>query len=147
MSELEKVREWVSSYPGAYRIGDLQIDYSAPNPENGSIDPTGLVEVSRKEDILGNITVENQYNFSLYFVFYKAPDDDAGASENAEWLMDFQRWVQEQSLRKKAPTFGDDPHSETARAQNGTIYAAGEEGTAVYTVQLSFNFIKKYEVN
>lgn len=147
MSELEKVRDWVSSYPGAKRIGDLQIDYAAPNPDNGSIDPAGMVEISRSEDILGNITVENQYNFSLYFVFYKSPGDDAGASENAEWIMDFQRWVREQSLCKKAPTFGDNPYNETASAQNGTIYAADEEGTAVYTVQLSFNFIKKYEVN
>lgn len=147
MSELEKVRQWVSTYPGAKRIGDLRIDYAAPSPDNGSIDPTGLVEVSRKEDILGNITIENQYNFSLYFVFYKSPDDDDAAAYNAEWLMDFQRWVREQSIRKQTPVFGDDPLRETAKAQNGTIYAADEEGTAVYTVQLSFNFIKKYEVN
>ena len=147
MSELERVREWVSSYPGANRVGQLLIDYAAPNPDNGSIDPTGMVEISRREDILGNITVENQYNFSLYFVFCKSPGDDIGASKNAEWLMDFQRWVREQSLCKKAPTFGDDPHSETASAQNGSIYAAEEEGTAVYMVQLSFNFIKKFEVN
>lgn len=147
MSELERVREWVSSYPGANRVGQLLIDYAAPNPDNGSIDPTGMVEISRREDILGNITVENQYNFSLYFVFCKSPSDDIGASKNAEWLMDFQRWVREQSLCKKAPTFGDDSHSETASAQNGSIYAAEEEGTAVYMVQLSFNFIKKFEVN
>ena len=61
--------------------------------------------------------------------------------------MDFQRWVQERSIRKQIPVFGDDPARETARAQNGALYAADEEGTAIYSVQLSFNFIKIYEVS
>lgn len=145
MSDLEKIRQWVSTYPGAGRMKDLKVDYFSQRPDNGSIDPSGLIEVSRTEDILGNITVENQYNFALYFVFLKDPGDDQGATDNAAWLMDFQRWVQEQSIRKRIPTFGDDPAKETARAQNGSLYAADEEGTAIYTVQLSFNFIKNYE--
>ena len=147
MSDLEKIRKWVSSYPGADRVRDMKVDYFSQHPDNGSIDPSGLIEVSRTEDILGNVTVENQYNFAMYFVFLKDPGDDQGATENADWLMDFQRWVQEQSFRKKSPTFGDDPARETARAQNGALYAADEEGTAIYSVQLSFNFIKNYEVN
>lgn len=147
MSDLEKIRGWVSTYPGIARMRDMKVDYFSQNPDNGSIDPSGLVEVSRTEDILGNVTVENQYNFALYFVFVKDPGDDAGATENADWLMDFQRWVQEQSIRKLIPTFGDDPARETARAQNGALYAADEEGTAIYTVQLSFNFVKIYEVS
>ena len=147
MSDLEKIRKWVDTYPGANRMRDMKIDYFSQNPDNGSIDPSGLIEVSRSEDILGNITVENQYNFALYFVFLKSPDDDKGATDNAAWLMDFQRWVQEQSVRKQIPVFGDDPARESARAQNGALYAADEEGTGIYTVQLSFNFIKIYEVN
>ena len=147
MSDLEKIRKWVSSYPGADWVRDMKVDYFSQHPDNGSIDPSGLIEVSRTEDILGKVTVENQYNFALYFVFLKDPDDDQGATENAAWLMDFQRWVQEQSIRKKIPTFGDDSARESARAQNGALYAADEEGTAIYTVQLSFNFIKIYEVS
>ena len=147
MSDLQRIREWVSMYPGLDRMRDMKVDYFSQNPDNGSIDPSGLVEVSRTEDILGNITVENQYNFALYFVFLKDPDDDQSATNNADWIMDFQRWVQEQSIRKQIPTFGDDPGSETARAQNGSLFAADEEGTAVYSVQLSFNFIKIYEVS
>lgn len=147
MTNLERIRKWVSTYPGISRIRDMKVDYFSQNPDNGSIDPSGLVEVSRTEDILGNVTVEDQFNFALYFVFLKDPGDDAGATENADWLMDFQRWVQEQSIRRLIPTFGDDPARETARAQNGALYAADEEGTAIYTVQLSFNFVKIYEVS
>ncbi len=147
MSDLERIRKWVSSYPGAERMRDLKVDYFSQNPDNGSIDPSGVIEVSRTEDIVGNVTVENQYNFALYFVFLKDPGDDQGATDNATWLMDFQRWVQEQSIRKLVPVFGDDPKMETVKAQNGALYAADEEGAAIYTVQLSINYIKIYEVN
>lgn len=146
MTDLEKVRQWLAAYPGIIPMQGLKVDYYSPNPDNGSIDPSGLVEVSRKEDILGNVTVENQYNFALYFVLLKSPGDDAGAADNAAMLMDFQRWIQEQSIRKLAPTFGDEPTKEIIKAQNGALYAADKEGTAIYTVQLSINFIKHYEV-
>ena len=144
MSDLEKIRQWVSTYPRIDRVNGVKVDYLSHNPDNSSIDPSGVVEVSRKEDILGNVTVENQYNFALYFVFPKDPGDDQGATDNAEWLMDFQRWVQEQSSRKNTPIFGDEPQNESAKAQNGALYAANEEGTAIYLVQLSFEFVKYF---
>lgn len=147
MTDLDKIREWLKTYPGAAPVRELQVDYYSPNPDNGSIDPSGLVEISRKVGITGDVTVENQYNFALYFVLLKSPDDDIGATDNAALLMDFQRWIQEQSLRRLAPTFGDDPDTETIKAQNGALYAANEEGVAIYTVQLSVNFIKYFEVN
>lgn len=147
MSDLEKIRQWLLTYPGIGRLQGLKVDYYSAQPDNGSIDPSGLIEISRKEDILGNTTVENQYNFALYFVLAKAPEDDEGAVENADWIMDFQRWVQEQSIRRLAPTFGDEPKSETIKAQNGKVEAADEEGTGIYMVQLSINFTKIYEVN
>ncbi len=147
MSDLEKIRQWLLTYPGIGRLQGLKVDYYSAQPDNGSIDPSGLIEISRKEDILGNTTVENQYNFALYFVLAKAPEDDEGAVENADWLMDFQRWIQEQSIRRLAPFFGDEPKSETIKAQNGKVEAADEEGTGIYMVQLSINFTKIYEVN
>lgn len=146
MTDLEKIRNWISTYPGMNRLHDLRIDYYEANPDNGSIAPSGLVEVSRTEDILGNVTVENQYNFGLYFVLTKSADDDVGATENADLVMDFQKWVQDQSIRHLAPTFGDEPRKETIKAQNGELYAADDEGTAVYLIQLSVDFTKYYEV-
>ena len=147
MTDLEKIRNWLKGYPGAAAVRELKVDYYSPNPDNGSIDPSGLIEVSRTPDIMGGVTVENQYNFALYFVLLKSPDDDTGATDNAALLMDFQQWIQEQSLRRLAPVFGDDPDAETIKAQNGALFAANEEGVAIYTVQLSINFIKYYEVN
>ncbi|MBR4290676.1 MAG: hypothetical protein IKT52_08565 [Oscillospiraceae bacterium] len=144
MSALKKIREWLDTFPGNDRLESLQVDYVPAEPGSGSIAPSGLVEVSRNEDILGNITVENQYNFGLYYVFAKSTDDDEGSTQNADWLMDLQEWVQEQSVLGVAPRFGDEPAAERIQAQNGSIYGADEEGTAIYMVQLSVNFIKKY---
>ena len=147
MSALAKVRSWLAQFPGNDRLESLQVDYIPAEPGNGSIAPSGLVEISRKTDILGNITVENQYNFGLYYVLAKSTEDDEGSTQNADWLMELQEWVQEQSLLGEAPTFGDEPLAEEIQAQNGSIYGADAEGTAIYMVQLSVNFVKKYEVN
>ncbi len=95
---------------------------------------------------MGNIEVTNQYNFGLYYRFVKSPDDDTTATVNADWVMDFQRWAQEQSATGQAPTFGMDPRMERITAQNGVMYDADENGTAVYMVQLSVQFKIKYEV-
>lgn len=145
MSALNKIREWLATFPGNNRLESLQVDYIPAEPGNGSIAPSGLVEIARKPDILGNITVENQYNFGLYYVFAKSTDDDKGSTDNADWLMNLQEWVQEQSLIGKAPRFGDEPLTEQIQAQNGSIFGANEEGTAIYMVQLSINFIKIYK--
>lgn len=147
MSDLEKVREWLLTYPTPGPLLDLQVDYYAAQPENTSIAPSGLVEISRKEDILGNVTVQNQYNFALNFIREKPADGDEIATANAEWLMDLQRWIQEQSILKKTPTFGDIPEKEQIKAQNGELAFAYEEGVGEYVVLLSINFTKIYEVS
>lgn len=147
MSALAKVRNWLKTYPQIERLQHLNVDYYSTQPDNGSIDPSGLVEISRNTDIIGNTTVKNQYNFALYFVFAKSPEDDEGATENADWLLNLQEWVQEQSIRREVPTFGDEPEMETISAQNGKVEAADEEGTGIYSVLLSINFTKIYEVN
>lgn len=144
MSALKKIREWLATFPGYERLQSLQVDYLAAEPNSGSIAPSGLIEVSRKENIFGEVTVTKQYNFGLYYVFAKATEDDEGSTENAEWITDLQEWVLEQSILGRAPTFGDEPKTEEIKAQNGTIYGATEEGTAIYMVQLSVKFIKKY---
>lgn len=146
MTALTKIREWLSTFPGNDRLRSLRVDYFSTDPDNGNISPSGLVEISRTEDILGNVIVRNQYNFGLYYALTKAPGDDEGATENADWLMDLQEWIQEQSILGLAPTFGDEPKTEQIVAQNGTIYGADEEGTANYMVQLSVTFKKFYEM-
>lgn len=146
MTPLEKIKTWLAGYPGFDILNAFSVDYTDQVPANGGVFPAGLVEVSRRKDILGNVTVENQYNFGLYYVFEKAPGDDAGATVNADWIMDFQEWAQEQSATGAAPVFGDVPGSEVITAQNGVLYDATDEGLATYMVQLSVKFERRFEL-
>lgn len=145
LTALEKMRSFIASYPNADILGELAIDYTDQVPNMGGIFPSGLVEVSRRTDLLGNVACQNQYNFALYTVFEKAPGEDEGATYNAEWLMNFQEWVQQSSAFGLAPTFGDEPRTERITAQNGAIYSAESEGTAMYAIQVSVAFTKNYE--
>ena len=147
MSDLEKIKRWLETYPNFNALSQFSVDYTDQVPANGGVFPAGLVEVERRQDILGNVMVSNQYNFGLYYVFAKSPGDDEGAQVNADWVMDFQRWVQEQSITKRAPVFGNiDTGNERIKAENGILVEAEAEGTATYMVQLSASFKTYYEV-
>ena len=143
-SRLELMRQFIAGYPYFNVLGSLSIDYTDQVPDMGGIFPQGLVEVSRTTDLLGNVTTTNQLNFALYTVFEKAPGEDEGATLNAEWQMGFQEWVQERSVMGFAPTFGDVPAQEVITAQDGQIYSADAEGVAIYAIQISVTYIKKF---
>lgn len=145
MTTLERVKGWIASFPNYDILSKFRFDYTDQIASNGGIFPSGLIELSRVYDIAGNATVTNQLNFGIYTVFEKAPGDDEGAKFNAEWVMKFQEWVQEQSVLGLAPVFGDDPDQERIKAENGVLYEAQDEGTATYMVQLSIIYIKNYE--
>ena len=136
---LELMRDFVQTFD-TRALDWLTIDYADKVPDCAGIFPSGLVEVSRSRDLLGNVTVNNQYNFALYTTLEKWQD----ATDNAEWVQSFQQWVQEQSLMGSAPTFGDEPRSERIVAQNGEMYSADDEGTALYVIQISAQFTRRY---
>lgn len=140
MTVLEKIVQWLGTYSGNDRLQSMTVDYLTPAAETGNIIPSGLTELSRREDALGNVRVENQYRFGLYYVLSKGE-----GSENAAWLLGLQQWIQEQSVRHLAPTFGDEPGTERVLAQNGVLYADNSDGTATYRVELTINFKKTYE--
>lgn len=145
MTDLECLIEWLKTYDGYDILGSCQVDYTDQIPNQSFVFPQGLVEVERREDILGNVTLTDRYNFGLYFTFEKALQDDTAARANASWVMDFQRWVQEQSARGLVPNFGNTETKATAQAQNGTLYSAEDSGTALYMAVLSVTFKRKIE--
>lgn len=140
MTALDTMREFVQSYPDYEVLSRFDIDYTDKVPNSGGLFPSGMVEVSRRSDLLGNVTVTNQLNFALYTTLEKWE----GSLDNAEWQLGFQQWVQAQSALGLAPTFGDEPRTETITAQNGQLYSADEEGTALYVVQINVTFTKYY---
>lgn len=144
MTPLETIKNWLSTYPAYNILGELKVDYIDKAPCS-SISPGGLVEIGRTEDIWGGVVVENQLNFALYAVLEKSPNDTEGAAYNADWLMDFQQWAQEQSIQGKAPRFGNTDEREVVTAQNGTIYEADSAGVGIYLVQLCVVYKQAYE--
>lgn len=143
MTALEKIKDFICGYPNANILKRFNVDYTDQIPvNNGGIFPSGLVEMSRERDVTGKTVVTNQYNFGLYYVLEKAPKDNEGATINAEWIMDFQEWVQEQSITGNAPVFGDIPSEEKITAQNGALYDANDEGLGTYMVQITATFKK-----
>lgn len=144
MSDLEKIRGWLQTFPETNQLKTLCIDYTDPAPSSGGLCPRGLQEISRKWDVIGSLTVENRYSFGLYYVFQKAPGDDAGAARNAQFLLDLQIWAQEQYAQGLAPVFGDDPARERVRVENGKLYTSDQEGVATYQAELTVDFVKHY---
>lgn len=140
MTALDTMRDFVQSYPDYEILSRLDIDYTDKVPNSGGLFPSGMVEVSRRCDLLGNVTVTNQLNFALYTTLEKWE----GSPDNAEWQLGFQQWVQAQSALGLAPTFGDEPRHERITAQNGQLYSAGEEGTALYVIQINVTYVKNY---
>ncbi len=146
MTHLEKIRAWLRTFPDFDILSAFQVDYTDQIPANGGIFPAGMQEIRRRTFILGDVEVTNRLNFGIYCVFEKSPGDDVGAAFNADWVMDFQQWVQAQSVRGLAPTFGNTAlRSETIKAENGMLYASDAEGTATYMVQLSIQYKILYE--
>ncbi len=145
MSELEQVIAWLRTYEGHDILKDWHVDYTDQVPSCGAVFPQGLQEIERRTYITGAVCVTNQSNFGLYFTFAKSAGDDEGAKINADWVNDFQHWVQEQSAHGLAPNFGDAEEPVIARAQNGVLYEAEAEGTATYMVVLSLRYTKTYE--
>ena len=141
---MQTMRDFIAQYPDYDILGELRIDYTDRIPDCAGLFPSGLVEVSRHADLLGNKWAENQYNFALYANLAKSPDEDEGATDNAAWLMGFQTWMQGQSMTGQAPVFGDDAKAESITAQNGEIYSIDDEGTALYVVQISVDFIRTF---
>ncbi|MBQ0165386.1 MAG: hypothetical protein KBS75_09360 [Bacteroidales bacterium] len=141
---LEKIKAWIATYPDYSDLLQFQVDYTDQVPANGGIFPAGRQVLRRHRDILGDAWTENQLNFALYFVFEKASGDDFLASSNQEWITAFQEWVEEQSIKMLAPTFGDEPFKENITASNGALYDATDEGIGIYMIQLSIQYIKRY---
>lgn len=135
---LETMKTWLMTYPGWE--GTLQFDYLDAVPSSNGLYPRGVAELSRREDVLGNVKVRYGCSFLLRRTA-------ATGEENARWLLNFQNWVAEQDMLGLAPKFGDEPKTERIRAFEGRLDSHKQVGSALYTVQLTAEFTKLYEVN
>lgn len=135
---LETMQKWLETFP--MWEGTLQLDYADSVPGSTGLYPRGITELSRREDVLGNVKVR----YSCTFILRRTA---ARGQENARWLLELQRWVAEQDRLGLTPRFGDEPKTERLRAFDGRLDRHSQVGSSLYTVRLSAEFTKIYEVN
>ena len=134
---LERLKQWLETFP--LWDGVLQFDYADSVPGSTGLYPRGITEVSAREDVLGN----RKTRLCAAFTLRRAA---VSGQKNAQWLLDFQNWVMEQDRLGYAPKFGDEPASQRIRAFEGKFDTHKQVGSAVYTVQLTVEFTKIFEV-
>lgn len=134
MEILEKLKSWLQTFP-QWAEAQLQVDDTAPEAVNCGLFPIGVEELSRKEDLLGNKTVQYRQTFILRRI---APREEAAAA----WLMAFQAWIAQQAHAKTAPAFGDVPGKEWIRAEKGRLSAVTQTGTATYEIRIICEYTK-----
>lgn len=137
MNALEKVKQWLLTYPAWDAGGFMFIDYTDAVPGNMGLFPRGMETVKSREDVLGNRTVNSRYHFALYRVAQRREED-------AAWLLDFQEWVQQQSAAGLTPRFGDVESEERMWAGDGKLLKANPAGVVTYAVTLTAEFTKRY---
>ena len=135
MNELEKLQAWLKTFP--LWDGSLSIDVTDAVPGSMGLFPKGLQELSRRENVLGDLTVRYRWSFVL------CRNQSAQLQENAQWLMQLQKWAANQCCRGLAPVFGDVPAEERLRICEGSL-AQRKEGGSGYTALLTADFTKNF---
>ena len=133
MTELEKLENWLKTFP--LWDGSLSVDVTDSVPGGMGLYPKGLQELSRREDVLGNLKVCYRWSFALH------RSQAAQTRENAQWLMELQKWAANQCRQGLAPQFGDVPAEERLRICEGTLVHRKEGGSG-YTALLTADFTK-----
>ena len=132
---LDTMQQWLQTFP--LWEGTLTLDYADGVPGNAGLYPKGLTELSRREDVAGNVAIRYSWAFTLRRAA-------ARSGENARWLLELQNWVAEQDRLGLAPQFGDEPKTERLRAFEGKLDSHTQAGSALYTVMLTAEFTKLY---
>lgn len=137
---LERLLDWLRTAPS---LADLPLgvdDLSAVGESAGAF-PLGIEMLSRRENLLGQVTLRCRTRCTLRLILPLAPGDAGQGTRNAGRLLELQDWVAQQSAAGLAPTFGNiDSTAERMAASSGRLERRSDEGTAVYTVELTAEY-------
>jgi hypothetical protein len=151
MSKIKQMREFIATCPHLNVLADnIHVDWTADKPTNYGIMPTGETIVSRKSNVIGDVTYHKQYNCSIFARFTTA--NDAMRIENCDFFDDFTEWLEEQDTNGTPPRFSDEEfiHEEYITAQSGFLYEmekSGDRGTYQIQVQVNYKIIKRRKMN
>lgn len=113
-----------------------------PNVTQGNgLSYNGLSAPIIQPDVMGNIRITNQANFTLNIL--RQIIDPISNQETAEFISRFEQWVLYQSLRKKAPLFGSRDYDERMWADGGFLWNVVQDAQipfAAYQTNIHINY-------
>ena len=132
MEQIKELEDLLRAFP-LWEEGSLQIDSTVPEPGSCGLFSMGTEELSRQEDVTGNLRLRLRQRFILRRVFPRG-EDAAG------WLLQLQQWLP-RNIRYM-PGFGLDC---VIRAEKGQLGKTRQPGTDIYEVTVTVDFTKENE--
>ena len=136
---IHTLAKWIGTFPGWH---GQRVTVNSLCQKTGSVGifSKGTQVLEEKTDIMGNRKEHCRHSFILRF---RAP---AFSGDGYDVAVNFQRWVQQHNALGLAPRFGDIPTHSYIQTSGGK--AEGTDGTdaVTYTVELTADYIKIYEV-
>lgn len=125
---LNQVADWIKTFP---QWGDapLSVDLTPPTPGSCGLFPIGEEEVSRREDVVGNVVRRYKQEFLLRRVALRG-------EQAAAWLIAFGRWVR----NTQPPALGQDC---LAKALRGRLLTSVHTGIATYEIKISMEYTEE----
>ena len=129
-------RDWLSTCP--HITAPVSLEYLEAVPGATALFSAGNREVSRCNDVAGNVWVTCRSSFSL---LRRVPRLADGAGY-AQWLLDLQAWIQHKCIRGETPQVG--ALVVCVQAQNGHLQRDTADSMGVYKVALDVEYVKMY---
>lgn len=144
-SVLPALRDFLAGAPALSDL-TLRVEDAGPAPGTCGLWPRGVTVLTRRENLLGGVSLRCRAEFLLRLCLPLPPGDDARAVRNAGRLLALQSWVAAKSAAHALPAFGSGlPEGETLRAQDGRLETADAGGTARYTIRLLAEYTEVYK--
>lgn len=141
-NQLKTLCDWLRTAPALEGVARLWVDGAPAVPGTAGLFPAGVQVTERRVNLLGEVREKCRASFALRLVL---PYTGNSARDNAARLLELQRWVLTESAGGRAPVFGNtDTDRERLSAADAKLEKVGDEGTAVYAVQLKAEYTVQY---
>lgn len=136
MEMLEKLRQFLLGFSGWDEAPSA--DYGEDGPGQTGLFPGSWEAVTRRKDLAGNTQTEYLARFTLRRRLQPGQD-------GAQWLLDFEKWLQARETAGAIPQFGDVPAAEKLRIHKGEFKQIPRLGAGLCTVTLIAEFVKNFK--
>ena len=125
MEQLEILKNFLAGFDGL----SPAIDMTSPEPGSCGLFPQGTEEISRREDVLGNVTCRLRQTYLLRRV-------DIRGEMGASFMLRLCQWAQDQP----APELGENTR---IRWEKGRLVSVSQTGTATYEMKIITEYDKE----